>query len=294
MTDIAVPAGDSTALRRPRSSSRLARLTRSRTAMLGLVTVVVIALLSAGAPVISPYDPLVVHKGQQFTPPGSEFLFGTDEFGRDLLSRTLYGGRTSLVAGLLAVTIATLLGVPLGLIGGYFGRWVDAAVMRLIDMVLAFPAILLAMAVVAVLGPGSGSATIAVAVVSIPAFARLARAAMLSQKGMDYVTATRAVGARDTYVIFRAILPNTLPPILVQMALAVGSAILLEAALGFLGLGTQPPTPSWGSMLYTARSHLYRAPWYGVFPGVFITALILGLNTLAEGVRDVIDPSQRL
>jgi ABC-type dipeptide/oligopeptide/nickel transport system permease subunit len=261
--------------------------------MLGLVAVAVIVLLSVFAPLVAPYDPLEVTKGKQFTAPGPEFLFGSDEFGRDLFSRTLYGGRTSLVAGAVAVALATLIGVPLGLTAGYFGRAIDATIMRVIDMVLAFPAILLAMAVVAVMGPGSASATIAVAIVTIPAFARLARAAMLSQKGMDYVTATRAAGAGDGYVIFRAILPNCLPPILVQMALAVGAAILLEAALGFLGLGTQPPTPSWGAMLYTARSQLYRAPWYGIFPGLFITALILGLNAVAEGVRDVLDPSYR-
>jgi ABC-type dipeptide/oligopeptide/nickel transport system permease subunit len=165
--------------------------------------------------------------------------------------------------------------------------------MRLTDMVLAFPPILLAMVVVAILGPGTRSVTISIAIVSIPPLTRLARAAMLTQLGSDYVTATRTIGARDRYIIFRAILPNCLPPILVQVALAAGTAILLEAALSFLGLGTQPPTPSWGSMLYDARSYLAHAPWYGIFPGVFITLLIFGLDALSTGLRDVLDPSHR-
>lgn len=272
----------------------LRRFRQSRAAMAGFGVVALLALLSLAAPVIAPHDPLGTAAGQQFRAPSTTFPFGTDELGRDILSRTLYGGRTSLVIAGVAVAIAALIGFPLGLIAGYFsGGMVNSVFMRLTDMLLAFPPILLAMVVVAILGPGRRSVIVSIAIVSIPPLARLARAAMLAQKNADYVTATRTVGASDRYIIFRAVLPNCLPPILVQLALAAGTAILLEAALSFLGLGTQPPTPSWGSMLYAARSYLSQSPWYGIFPGIFITALILGLDALSMGLRDVLDPSHR-
>lgn len=262
--------------------------------MVGITIVAGLALLSLLAPIIAPYDPMATIAGGQFLPPSRDHLFGTDQFGRDLFSRTIYGGRTSLSVAAIAVGIAALIAFPLGLVAGYFSTaWVNSIVMRLTDMVLAFPPILLAMVIVAILGPGTQSVTVSIAIVSIPPLARLARAAMLTQLGTDYVTATRTIGARDRYIIFRAILPNCLPPILVQVALAAGTAILLEAALSFLGLGTQPPTPSWGSMLYDARSYLAHAPWYGIFPGVFITLLIFGLDSLSTGLRDVLDPSHR-
>lgn len=273
---------------------RLRRFGQSRSAVVGLAIVVALAVLALAAPLVAPNDPLATAPGEQFRSPSLDFPFGTDEFGRDLFSRTVYGGRTSLATAALAVAIAALVGFPLGLVAGYFGDGpVNTVFMRLTDMLLAFPAILLAMVVVAVLGTGTRSVVLSIAVVSIPPLARLARAAMLAQKGADYVTATRTVGASDRYLIFRAILPNCLPPILVQIALAAGTAILLEASLSFLGLGTQPPTPSWGSMLYAARSYLSHAPWYGVFPGLFITVLILGLDALSGGLRDVLDPSYR-
>jgi ABC-type dipeptide/oligopeptide/nickel transport system permease subunit len=269
------------------------RFLQSRAAVGGLVIVVVLALLAIAAPLVSPHDPLVTQAGEQFQGPSLAYPFGTDEFGRDILSRTIYGGRTSLAIAGLSVVIAAIVGFPLGMIAGYFnGGLINSVFMRLTDMLLAFPAILLAMVIVAILGPGFRSVTISIAIVSIPPLARLARAAMLTQAAADYVTATRTVGATDRYIIFRAILPNCLPPILVQLALAAGSAILLEAALSFLGLGTQPPTPSWGAMLYSARSYLSQAPWYGVFPGVFIMLLILALDALSIGLRDILDPSR--
>ncbi len=281
-------------LARLRAHRGLARLGRSRSAVAGVAIVVGLALLSLAAPLVAPYDPLATAPGQQFQRPSLAHPFGTDEFGRDILSRTIYGGRTSLAVATLSVGIAALVGFPVGLWAGFFDKSVvNTALMRVTDMVLAFPPILLAMVVVAVLGPGTRSVTASIAIVSIPPLARLARAAMLTQKGSDYATATRTVGASDRYLIFRAILPNCLPPILIQVALAAGTAILLEAALSFLGLGTQPPTPSWGAMLYDARSYLAHAPWYGIFPGVFITLLILGLDALATGLRDALDPSHR-
>lgn len=261
--------------------------------MAGLLIIVVITLLSLLAPMLAPYDPLAIQKGEQFLPPSTAHLFGTDEFGRDIFSRTLYAGRISLLAGVFAVAVATVIGVPLGLVAGYVGRLTDTIIMRTMDSLLAFPAVLLALAVVAVLGPSSFNAMIAVAIVSIPNFARIARAAMLTQKGTDYVEAARSIGANDLRIVFRTILPNSLAPILVQITLAVAFAILIEAALSFLGLGTQPPDASWGAMLLSGRSHLRRAWWYGFFPGLFITLLVLGLNNLAEALRDALDPTHQ-
>jgi peptide/nickel transport system permease protein len=262
--------------------------------VIGLGIVAALALISLAAPLVAPHDPLATAAGQQFQAPSLGHPFGTDELGRDILSRTIHGGRTSLLIAGVAVAIASLIGFPLGLLAGYFsGGVVNSVFMRLTDMLLAFPPILLAMVVVAILGPGARSVILSIAIVSIPPLARLARAAMLAQKNADYVTATRTVGASDPHIIFRAVLPNCLPPILVQLALAAGTAILLEAALSFLGLGTQPPTPSWGSMLYSARSYLSQSPWYGIFPGIFITLLILALDALSMGLRDVLDPSTR-
>jgi len=271
----------------------LQRLTRDRIGMAGLLIIVVITLLSVLAPMLAPYDPLAIQKGEQFLPPSTAHLFGTDEFGRDIFSRTLYAGRISLLAGVFAVAVATVIGVPLGLVAGYVGRLTDTIIMRTMDSLLAFPAVLLALAVVAVLGPSSFNAMIAVAIVSIPNFARIARAAMLTQKGTDYVEAARSIGANDLRIVFRTILPNSLAPILVQITLAVAFAILIEAALSFLGLGTQPPDASWGAMLLSGRSHLRRAWWYGFFPGLFITLLVLGLNNLAEALRDALDPTHQ-
>lgn len=262
----------------------------------GIVPLVVLGLLTfviAAAPLFGLADPLATGKGNQFLPPSLDHPFGTDEFGRDILSRTIYAGRASLLASLIAVCIATLVGVPLGLLAGYFGGWLDTVIMRAMDVLLAFPAILLAMAVVAILGPGFYTAMIAVAIVSVPNFARLTRAATLAQKQREYVLAAYCIGLPHVSIVFRTILPNCLAPVIVQMTVTAAFAILLEAALGFLGLGTQPPTPSWGSMLQTARSHLRRAWWYGLFPGLFVTIFILALNALSDILRDALDPARQ-
>ena len=259
----------------------------------GLLIVLFITALALLAPLLAPYDPLEMQKGGQFLPPSATHPFGTDEFGRDIFSRTLYAGRISLLAGAFAVLVAATVGVPLGLIAGYVGKLTDTVLMRTMDSLLAFPAVLLALAIVAVLGPSSFNAMIAVAIVSIPNFARIARAAMLTQKSTDYVEAARAIGAHDLRIVFRTILPNSLAPILVQLTLAIAFAILIEAALSFLGLGTQPPDASWGAMLLTGRSHLRRAWWYGFFPGLFISLLVLGLNNLGEALRDALDPTHQ-
>lgn len=245
--------------------------------------------LALAAPLVAPKDPLAQSRAEQFRSPSLANPFGTDEFGRDILSRVIYGARISLLTGAVAVLIGGCLGVPLGLLGGFFGGWVDAITMRVLDFVLAVPAILLAMIIIAVLGPGSFNAMLAVGVVSVPSFARLARASTLTLKEREFVLATRALGVGPGYLIFRTILLNALTPIVVQTAVTAAVAMLLEAALSFLGLGTQPPAPSWGSMLNTGRSFLHHAPWYGLFPGVAITASVLSLNALADALQAVVD-----
>ena len=269
------------------------RTLRAPGGLIGLIIVLAMTLMAILAPWLSPYDPLEMHKGEQFQPPSWQYLFGTDEFGRDILSRTIHSARISLLAGGLAAGCAMAVGVPLGLVAGYFGGVSDAVIMRIMDTLLAFPATLLAMAVVAMLGPGSFNAVSAVVVVNVPKFTRIARASMLSQKQMLYVLAERSLGASDGWIIFRSILPNAVPPVLVQITVSVVSAILLEAALSFLGLGTQPPDPSWGSMLHISRSYLREAWWYGFFPGLFLTTLVLGLNALSSAIRDALDPTLR-
>ena len=263
----------------------LARLRREPATAAALVVLAVLLGLAVAAPVVVADDPLSQDRQSRFMPPSLRHPFGTDEFGRDLWSRTVYGGRVSLFTGGAVVLLAGTLGVPLGLVGGYAGGWTDAVVMRFLDFLLAVPAILLAMGIIAVLGPSVLHAVLAVAVVSIPAFARITRASTLALKEREFVLAARAMGGGPTYLMFRTILPNALSPLLVQATVASAYAILLEAALSFLGLSTRPPEPSWGSMLNTGRSFLYQAPWYGLFPGLVLTATVLSLNGLADGLQ---------
>ena len=248
-----------------------------------------LGVMAALAPWIAPADPLAQNRVDRFLPPSLAHLFGTDEFGRDILSRVIHGARISLLTGTVAVLIGGAVGVPLGLLGGFAGGLTDAAIMRVLDFLLAVPAILLAMVIIAILGPGSFNAMLAVGVVSVPAFARLTRASTLSLKERDFVMATRALGVGPAYLMFRTILLNAMTPIVVQVAVTAALAMLLEAALSFLGLGTQPPAPSWGSMLNTGRSFLYHAPWYGLFPGAVITVSVLSLNALADALQAVVD-----
>ena len=244
-----------------------------------------LAIVAAAAPIASPYDPLAMAPAQAFAPPSRAHPFGTDEFGRDLLSRIVFGARVSVGSAAVVVAVAGAIGVPLGLAAGYYEGALDAVIMRVIDTILAFPAMLLAMGLIAILGLGSRNAVIAVIVISVPAFARLSRASALQQKALAYVDAARALGSSDLRVIGRAILPNSLPPLLVQVGVNATWAVLLEASLSFLGLGAVPPTPSWGQMLNASRNYLYRAPWYGLFPGAFLSLLVLSLNTLADALQ---------
>ena len=263
----------------------------NRMATICLMFVCLIIFVAVAAPLLAPYDPIEIDKITTLQPPSAVHPLGTDERGRDILSRLIFASRVSLATGVAAVLLSMLIGVPTGLIAGFFGRTTDAVLMRFLDALLAFPHILLAMVILALLGPGSISTMIAIAIAGIPTFARLARASTLSQKEFEYVEAAIATGATPWRVIFRSILPNAMAPILVQISLAVGYAILLEAALSFFGLGTQPPMPSWGAMLSVSRGYLHQAPWYAVFPGAIITLLVLALSTFTDGLRDALDPA---
>src|SRR5215207_658513 len=258
-----------------------------------LTTLALIFLLAVGAIAAVPSffgvpDPLVTTPRYAFLGPSPSYLFGSDDLGRDLFSRTVYGARVSLGTAFVVVVAAASIGVPIGLIAGYREGLVDALVMRVIDVVLAFPAILLAMGMIAVIGAGWINGALAVTIVSIPAFARLTRASVLQEKTREYVMAAQTVGAGTPRILVRTILPNCLGPLLVQAAFVATWAILLEAALSFLGLGVKPPTPSWGQMLSAGKTFLYRAWWYGFFPGLALTLVVLSLNTLGETMQRIV------
>ena len=266
------------------------RLRRQRLALVGggvLILLVFVALL---APLLAPQDPLAQDLYGRLQAPSLEHPFGTDDFGRDILSRIIYGARISLRIGLVAITAALAVGTVLGLLAGYWGGAIDTLIMRIMDLLLAFPSILLAIAVVAVTGPGIDNAIMAVSVVLIPQFARLVRSSVLSVREMAYVEAARALGAGQARILLISVLPNCMAPIIVQTTLSLGTAILDAAGLSFLGLGAQPPTPEWGAMLAGGRELLLKAPWVMTFPGLAIFAVVLALNLFGDGLRDALDP----
>lgn len=244
-----------------------------------------LVVAAAGAPFVAPRDPMEMNKTAPLATPSPANLAGTDQFGRDILSRLVFGARVALAIGLGATLVAALAGVPLGLFAGFGGGLPDGLIMRGVDSLLAVPPVLLAMGLVAMTGPGSLNAGVAVGVVGLPQFARLARAGTLTQKAMEYAEAAVAMGASDARIAFRTILPNILSPIIVQVPIAVSRAILLEASLSFLGLGTQPPAPSWGLMVSESRNYMYAAPWYGMIPGALIALTVLALNAVADLAR---------
>lgn len=266
---------------------------RHRSGMLGLLLVVVMLALSLAAPWIAPHDPLTMTTADRFAPPSAQYPMGADEFGRDIFSRLLYGGRVAFLVGSFSIALATVIGVALGAVSGYVQGWFDAISMRILDAILAFPAILLAIVILAVLGPGMLNAMLAVAIVNVPAFARLARANVLVEKNKDYVTAGLAVGASSARILFRSILPNILATIIVRITVAFAGAVLLESSLSFLGLGVPLPAPSWGSMLSIGRTYMNYAPWYSIAPGLAIMFLVLGVYLLGDGLRDVLDPRRQ-
>lgn len=268
----------------------------NRGAVIGLVVFVLLVLLALLAPVIAPHSPSTQYRDALLVPPvwseggRAQFLLGTDAVGRDMLSRLLFGARFSLFIGIVVVSIALVGGVLIGLLAGFFGGWVDAVLMRIMDIILAFPSLLLALVLVAVLGPGLTNAMIAIALVLQPHFARLTRAAVMAEKSREYVTAARVAGAGPFWLMVRTILPNCLAPLIVQATLSFSNAILDAAALGFLGMGAQPPTPEWGTMLAEAREFVLRAWWVVTLPGLAILITVLAINLMGDGMRDALDP----
>ncbi len=255
--------------------------------------VLLLGLVAAFGAAVAPYDPLAMDFGARFAPPSWAHPFGTDDFGRDLFSRVLHGASVSFQVASIAVGISGLVGVTLGVLAGYLGGWLDEVIMRAMDVLFAFPAVLLAITVMAVLGRGVENAMIAIAIVYMPIFARVTRGAVISVRDREFVTAARALGTGHARIMVAHVLPNAAGPILVQISLSLAFAILAEAALSFFGLGTQPPDPSWGRMLAEGRAFLGQAPWMGIFPGLAIMAAVLGFNLLGDGLRDVLDPRWR-
>jgi ABC-type dipeptide/oligopeptide/nickel transport system permease subunit len=258
--------------------------------MVGAVIVLILVIAAIAAPLISPFDPIEQHPGLELRPPGGQFLLGTDHLGRDLLSRIIWGSRASMLVGVVAVGLGAGLGIASGLAAGYLRGWVDVALMRLFDALLSFPAILLGIGVVSVIGSGPLSVAYALAIASAPYFARLMRARVLTEREREYVVAARCIGAQSGRIMLQHVLPNAIAPLLIQISLSMGFAILAESALTFLGLGTQPPLPSWGGMLNESRAYLRTAPWFGIFPGLALALLLLGLNMLTDALRDALDP----
>jgi len=279
---------------RSRPAVLLGRLLRGHLAKVGLVIITALVVAAVFAPQLAPYDPTEQRLERMLQPPGGAHPLGTDDLGRDILSRILYGARVSLLVGVLSVGISLLAGVSLGLVAGYRGGWLDEVVMRVMDGLLAFPALVLALAITAALGPSLRNAMIAIGIVGIPGFARLVRGQVLSLRAEEYVQAARAAGLRDGRIVARHILPGTLAPIIVHASLRVAFAVLAEAGLSFLGLGTQPPTPSWGSMLNVGREYLEMAPWLSVAPGAAIFVTTLSFNFVGDALRDALDPRLRL
>jgi peptide/nickel transport system permease protein/dipeptide transport system permease protein len=278
---------------------QIEKLFRNKTGVAGLIIIAIFFLAAILAPWISPHDPVENALYDQLKPPiwasgGSiKNILGTDDLGRDILSRIIWGARVSLTVGVVSVGIALIIGSLLGAMAGYYKGWLDNLIMRFMDIVLAFPHILLAIVIVAYLGPGLRNAMIAIGIITIPRFARIVRASVLEEKEKDYVTAARAVGAWDLRIIFNAIFPNCLAPIIVQASLGFGSAILDAAGLSFLGLGAQPPIPEWGAMIAMGRSLILRAWWVMTIPGIAILLGVLGFNLLGDGLRDALDPRLR-
>ncbi len=279
---------------RKRGNDSLKRFFRHPTGVLGLIIISFLVVVSLLAPILKPYDPSRDRDLRaRLAPPSAERWFGADELGRDLFTRVLHGGRISLRVGLIAVTFAVVTGTILGLLAGYVGGWVDLVIVWMMDILLAFPGILLAIAIVATLGPSLTNALIAIAITQIPIYTRIVRSVVMSVRQSEFVQAARALGSGSLRVVLKHVLPNSLAPLIVQLTLSIGTAILDVAALGFLGLGAQPPAPEWGLMIRDGFSQFLRAPWMSIFPGIAIFLSVVGFNLLGDAVRDVLDPRLR-
>ncbi|MBR0694506.1 ABC transporter permease [Bradyrhizobium lablabi] len=269
------------------------RLIKRKGAVVGLTVIMIFVLMAVFAPLIVPYDPIATSWSLVRKAPSAQHWFGTDELGRDVLARVVFGARASLLAGTISVGIALTIGVPLGLLAGYRGGFIDALISRITDAMLACPFLILAIALAAFLGPSLGNAMIAIGVSATPIFIRLTRGQVMSVKVEDYVEAARAMGNPRWRIALFHILPNILPALLVQATLSIAAAIIAEAALSFLGLGQQPPAPSWGSMLNAAQRFLTNAPWMAIWPGLAIFLVVLSFNLVGDGLRDALDPKAR-
>lgn len=265
----------------------------NKAAVVGGLIILFYIFIAVFAPVLAPYHPHDISLENKLMPPSTEHWMGTDDKGRDILSRILYGSRLSMGVGFAAVIFGAFFGITLGLIAGYYGKWVDSIIMRCMDVLLAFPGILLALAIVSALGPSLINVTIAVGAFSVPLFARIVRGSTLEVKQLEYIDAIRSLGAKDGTIIFKHILPNIMSPIIVQGTLRVATAILSAAGLSFLGLGAQPPSSEWGTMLSSGRDFLFSAPYIAIFPGLAIAFLVLGFNIFGDGLRDAFDPRMK-
>ncbi|MFU0504057.1 ABC transporter permease subunit [Pseudaminobacter sp. NGMCC 1.201702] len=297
MTDTTIaPAVATDPSRRARLAEFWYYFSENRGAVIGLWVFILLVVVALLAPLLAPHSPSAQYRDAVLVPPFWEagghasFLLGTDAVGRDMLSRLLYGTRYSLFIGVIVTTIALAGGIIIGVIAGYYRGWIDTVIMRIMDIILAFPSLLLALVLVAVLGPGLTNAMIAIALVLQPHFVRLTRAAVMAEKTRDYVTAAKVAGAGPLRLMFRTILPNCMGPLIVQATLSFSNAILDAAALGFLGMGAQPPTPEWGTMLAEAREFILRAWWVVTFPGLAILITVLAINLVGDGLRDALDP----
>ncbi|WP_096202827.1 nickel transporter permease [Bacillus sp. FJAT-45350] len=269
------------------------RLLKNKLAVVGLVIIIFFILVAVFAPLFTSYAYDDTNLPNRLQPPSAEHWFGTDDLGRDIFSRIVYGARISLWVGFFAVTGALVFGTLLGIVAGYYGRWIDMIISRIFDIMLAFPSILLAIAIVAILGPSLENALIAIAIINIPIFGRLVRSKVISLREEEYIMAAKAQGMKNGRIIIHHILPNSLAPIIVQATLGFGTAILEAAALGFLGLGAQAPNPEWGKMLSDSRQFIQSAPWTVLFPGFSIMLVVLGFNMIGDGLRDALDPKMK-
>ncbi|CAJ49254.1 ABC transporter permease [Bordetella avium] len=277
----------------PRAGNRAwAKFKRNKVAVVGAVVVLFFVVLAVFAPLIVNHDPFQTSFVNIRKAPSATYWMGTDELGRDIFSRLVYGARASLMAGMVSVLIALVVGVPFGLAAGYFGGWTDSIISRATEALLAIPFLILAIALAAFLGPSLINAMIAIGVSAAPKFIRITRGQVLAVRNEDYVQSARALGASDLRIIARHVFPNVLPPLIVQATITIATAIIAEASLSFLGLGLQPPNPSWGSMLNTAKNFMTQAPWMSIFPGSAIFLAVLGFNLLGDGLRDALDPRQ--
>ncbi len=267
-------------------------LFRNQLTSIGTVLTLSILLMAAFAPLLASHDPLRTNVRNRLQPPSAEHWMGTDDAGRDIYSRAIYGSRVSVRVGYSVVLLTTLFGLAIGVVAGYY-RWLDGLLMRSMDALMAFPTIFLAIAILAALGPRESNVIVALTITLTPATARIVRGVVLSLKELDFISASRSLGARDLRILVRHVVPNSLAPLIVQSTFVLGVAILSEAGLSFVGAGTQPPTPSWGNMLADAKRYLFVAPWMSYFPGLFIVFGVLGLNLLGDGLRDAFDPRMR-